>query len=156
MPRLISAFVSLACVCLLAVGCSSGKSPPKAYAVTGEVIYQGKPVEGADVTFSPTNETPEARAASGKTGADGKYSLKTYYDPQHELTGALPGAYKITVTKKDVGADQAQLMDLMKAGKPIPIPKDLLPAKFAVPTTSGVSFTVSATDRNDFKIDLGS
>lgn len=154
MPRSISAFASLVCICWFLAGCSSGKSAPKAYPVTGEVTYQGKPVQDADVTFSPATETPESRAASDKTDADGKYSLKTYYDPQHQLSGALPGEYKITVTKKEAGADQAKLMELMKAGKPVPIPKDLLPAKYAVPMTSGLNRTVAADNNNQFKIDL--
>lgn len=70
MSRLILAFASLASVCLFGVGCTgSGKGVPTAYPVTGEVTYQGKPVEGADVNLSPSTETPEARAASGKTDA---------------------------------------------------------------------------------------
>lgn len=155
MSRLILAFASLASVCLLVVGCSSsGKGVPKASPVTGEVTYQGKAVEGADVTFSPATEKPESRAASGKTDAAGKYSLKTYYDPQHELTGALPGEYKVTVIKKQAGTDQAAMMEAMKTGKPIPIPKDLLPAKYAVPTTSGLIYTVLSNEKNELKIEL--
>lgn len=155
MSRLVLALASLASVCLLGVGCSSsGKGVPTASAVTGEVTYQGKAVEGADVTFTPATEKPETRAASGKTDATGKYSLKTYYDPQHELAGALPGEYKVTVTKKESGASQAQLMELMKSGKVVPIPKDLLPAKYGAPMTSGLIYTVSSSEKNAFKIEL--
>jgi len=154
MPRLILAF-AFWMFCLAGSGCSSGSAIPKAFIVTGTVNYQGKPVDGAEVTFTPVTESKDTRAASGKTGADGKFTLKTYYDPQHELTGAIPGEYAVTVTKKDSsGPSQAEMMEMMKAGKPVPAPKDALPAKYATPQQSGLQRSVKAGEKNDFPLDL--
>lgn len=125
-------------------GCG-GDGIPKAYPVSGVVTYQGKPVEGAEVTFSPAVEDPKARAAGGKTDAQGKFTLKTYYDPTHELGGAILGDYLVTITKKEAGASQEEMMKAMQSGKPVPMPKDLLPAKYALPQQSGLKQTVSAS-----------
>ncbi len=155
MSRLMMAFASLVGCCVLASGCSKGNAPPKVFIVTGTVTYQGKAVEGVDVTFTPTPEGPDKRSANGKTDAQGKFELKTYLDPQHELKGAIPGDYQITFTKKEgAGASPEELLKLMNAGKPIPAPKDLLPAKFGLPQQSGFKRTVVAAEKNDFQLDL--
>ncbi len=155
MPRLMLAFASLVGSCLLATGCSSDKAPPKVTIVTGTLTYQGKNVEGADVSFTPVKETPTSRSANGKSDAQGKFALKTYLDPQHELNGAIPGDYLVTVTKKEgASASPDELLKLMKAGKPIPAPKDLLPAKYGLPQQSGFKRTVVQGEKNDFQLDM--
>ena len=74
------------------VGC--GDSNPPTYKVTGVVTLEGKPVEGATVTFTPSGGS-EQKPAVGTSGADGKYSLTTFTGGD----GALPGSYKVTVSK---------------------------------------------------------
>lgn len=145
----------LVACCLVSAGCSSGKTTPKAFIVTGTVNYQGKPVEGASVTFTPVTESPETRPANGKTDAEGKFTLKTYYDPQTELNGAIPGDYNITVSKKENGGvSQQEMMAMMQAGKPVPQPKEVLPAKYLMPQQSGLKRTVKQGEKNDFPLDL--
>ena len=38
-------------IALTAAGCGSGDAGPTTYAATGTVTYQGKPIEGANMTF---------------------------------------------------------------------------------------------------------
>lgn len=40
------------------------------------VTFKGQPVKGADIVFVPS--TPEALAAFAKTGADGKFEMRTF------------------------------------------------------------------------------
>ena len=73
-------------------GGSGGGDRPATYEVTGQVAYNGKPLEGASVSFWAENSS---RAAEGTTDTEGKFSLSTF-----ELNdGAIPGAHKVTVTK---------------------------------------------------------
>lgn len=74
------------------VGC--GESNPPTYKVTGVVTLDGKAVEGATVAFTPSGGSQQ-KPAVGTSGADGKYSLTTFTGGD----GALPGAYKVTVSK---------------------------------------------------------
>ena len=57
------------------VGC--GDSNPPTYKVTGVVTLDGKPVDGAMVTFTPSSG-PNPKPAVGASGADGKYNLTTF------------------------------------------------------------------------------
>lgn len=74
------------------VGC--GDSNPTTYKVTGVVTLDGKIVDGAMVTFTPSGGQ-DSKPAVGTSGADGKYNLTTFTGGD----GALPGAYKVTVSK---------------------------------------------------------
>ena len=62
--------------------------------MTGVVTLDGKTVEGATVTFNPSGGSDQ-KPAVGTSGADGKYSLTTFTGGD----GALPGLYKVTVSK---------------------------------------------------------
>ena len=74
------------------VGC--GDSNPPTYKVTGVVTLDGKTVEGATVTFTPSGGSDQ-KPAVGTSGADGKYTLTTFTGGD----GASPGLYKVTVSK---------------------------------------------------------
>lgn len=126
----------------------------KTVRVTGVVTYQNKPVEGATVTFNPgTGST--ARAAFGVTDSNGKYSLTTY----ESNDGAIPGKYFVTVAKK-VGperpADPAREEDYVPPEdmpkQPVAAPVSVLPAKYAAPTTSGL--TADVTDKSGQTFDF--
>src|SRR4051812_34991097 len=87
--------------CMLAVsfaGCSSSHGTAS---VSGTVLYQGKPVDGATVNFVPKSEDPKARGAQGKSDSSGRFSLKSYFTPDEQPAGALPGDYAVIITKID-------------------------------------------------------
>jgi len=68
-------------------GCGGGKVK-----VTGVVLLDGKPVEGAVVTFHPA-DPGKGHQASGTTDAEGVFRLSTTKPDD----GAVPGDYKVTV-----------------------------------------------------------
>ena len=86
------ALLSLAFVCLVATSC--GTAGPKLHPVTGKVLFEDKPAEGATVVFHLTDGAPDAPKPAGTVGSDGSFKLNTY--PHGE--GAPEGEYTILVT----------------------------------------------------------
>lgn len=142
---------------VLVAGCGDGG--PKLATVIGTVNYKGAPVQGANVTFLFS----DGQMATGQTGADGKFELTTGGRP-----GAPMGQAKVGIAKSTGGADtgtsQPKPEDMAKmfakmAGKDGSGMKDgmkvenELPAKYALPDTSGLSADIKASG-NDFKYDL--
>lgn len=140
-------------VALLMTGCG-GEGPPATYAVTGNVAFEGKPLEGANVVLVPSD--PAGKSAGAMTDEQGNFSVKTYWDSEHQLEGALPGEYGIAITKVeklDVPPDMKpeDVMALhMKRGPP----KALLPARYGAPTTSGFKVSVGDSSPEPLKLEL--
>lgn len=86
-----------------ASGCSD-EVEVELFTVSGTVMMDGKPLEGATVVFVPEKST-QPQPSWGYSDASGKYSLKTAdgYD------GIEPGTYRIVISKL-----------VMKDGSPIP------------------------------------
>ncbi len=125
---------------LLALGlCSSwlgcGGSA-KLAAVSGRVTYKGKPVEKADVSFTPVDGA--SRAATGLTDSDGRFTLGTFGAGD----GALIGSYRVSIVavgpsrKAKPGETGAGISGDVVPGDP------LIPAKYLAPDTSGLTFEV--------------
>jgi hypothetical protein len=135
---------------LLLVGCTKSASISGTSPVTGKVTYNGIPVEGATVTFVGEGEQ---RPATGVTEADGTYELTTL-----DAKGALPGKYVALVRKTEMPAELTREVSMeeaaQQAGKPLPAPKELLPAKYANPTESPHKFEVTASGANTFDLPL--
>jgi hypothetical protein len=152
MFRVLAAF-SFTMGALLLAGCGDGS--PTTYPVTGVVKHNGSLVEGAIVSFVPTDA--ESQTATATTDATGKYSL-----------AAMPGGYKVSVTKYEGGsppaasgsgsaasADGEMPADYTGASDaPAPVYKNLLPAKYASVETSGLTATVgSKAETLDFNLE---
>lgn len=143
----------LACASLVLAGACGGRGAagPKKYPVSGTVRQDGKPVEGATVTFISTDGKS---AATGKTDSTGKYQL---------VGGAVAGTYNVKIEKYEAlatpaGGSQADIAE-DKSYKPAPegaepvIPKNLLPAKYADPQQSGLTAAVKEGE-NTFDFDI--
>jgi hypothetical protein len=116
------------------------------------------------VTLSPDDAS--GKPASGRTGADGVAKLRTFEVDD----GAVPGAYKVSVTKTDAPAagasgaggaaptGDAYTQAFAKAGGPkgdaAAKAKDLLPAKYKSSEGSGLTAMVKAGEDNNFKFEL--
>jgi hypothetical protein len=129
---------------LTSIGCGSG---PKLAPVTGIVTYKGAPVAGADVTLTGAKEADGLKPARGTTDEAGKFSVKTYFAPGDDRTGAQPGLYKITVEKFPVTTGIADPY------KPGGIVKNELPAKYAVASQTPFEKEVTASS-NHFPLEL--
>lgn len=89
----MSRCLSAAAVAALVIGC--GESGPKLVPVTGTVTHNGKPLEGAAVSFFPDLSTnKEARAGEDVTGPSGNYKVMT-----KGRSGLAPGKYHVVVSK---------------------------------------------------------
>lgn len=153
--------ISMGMLVLATLGCG-GSDFPDPIPVTGTVTINGKPVEGAKVTFlSQTG----GRSASGTTDASGKYSLTTF----NTNDGAIPDEYTITIAKYDaadtgegiddtegeMGSDYDAMMMASASGEgDIDKKASKLPAKYADAAESGLSRTVAEGQPNEFNFEL--
>ncbi|MDR2643329.1 MAG: hypothetical protein LBC74_11110 [Planctomycetaceae bacterium] len=76
-------------------GC--GKTGHEVYPATGKILYQGKPLGNAQVTFHPTD--PSGFVAAAITESDGTFSLLT---TGAEKNGAIAGEYNVLISKNIV------------------------------------------------------
>jgi hypothetical protein len=83
--------VGLTVLLFAAAGCGGRRTPVP---VSGTVTLDGKPVEGATVTFHLVGDDKEGRPAIGQTDKAGTFRLKTGNDD-----GARPGDYKVVIIK---------------------------------------------------------
>lgn len=122
------AFAGIGVICLAAVAGCDGTSNSRVAPVTGTVQFDGKPVEGATVTFFSDMAT---RVAMGKTDASGRFEL---YTDGYGM-GCEPGICAVQVFKKS------------------PDGRDLLPARYAG-GFSTLKYDVDMNKENHFDIVL--
>jgi hypothetical protein len=134
------------------VGCSGGTGDPNrpdTAPVTGVVTLDGKPVEGASVSFQAQEGQ---HSAFGQTNAEGRYQLTTFVSGD----GAVPGKYVVTIRKTESVGGNAVPQDDPNYGKQPLIPptiKFIVPEKYSNPKTSGLTATVSEGE-NDIPFEL--
>src|SRR3954453_14780368 len=86
----------------LLLGCGKRASGPATVEVTGTVTFDAKPVEQANVTFSPEASGDDARLASqALTEQNGRFQLSTYLGSGKTKSGIVPGKYLVTISKFD-------------------------------------------------------
>ena len=123
---------------LLASVAGCGPSRPATTRVSGLVTFKGAPVAEADVNFIPA----DGRPASGRTDAEGRFSLSTFVPGD----GVLPGEHVVTVSKqvaKDGDSDDPYREFI-----------DLLPPAYGSLQTSPLRATVEAGGSHDLTFDL--
>ncbi len=127
----------LAVATFLMVGCGGDKwaaNRPDPVPVSGTVLHNGEPVEGATVTFVPQSHQ---YAASGRTDAMGQFTLRPFRD----MEGAVPGEYLVSVTKVErSSAGSPPATD--DAVTPEPTETWLLPGRYSDANTSGLTASV--------------
>jgi hypothetical protein len=134
----------------LLTGCGRDKNVPgrpPVYPASGQVVYKGQPLEGAFVSFTPTDGL--THGASGRTDAQGRFTLTTF-DPGD---GAPAGRYRVTVTKAKaiITPDPVD----PEARPPLKVEqKHLVPAKYSAPEKSGLEAEVTQSGENEFRFEL--
>ncbi len=105
--------------------------------VSGVVTLDGKPVEGASVSFTPASGDGLG-GSYGKTDAQGRYTLRTVAT---DKPGAAAGTHKVTIS-----------LSKSDAKSPDGAVTDLIPAKYN--SKSDLTFDVPATgtDKADFPL----
>ena len=142
----------VACIVVVAIGCSKAPTGPKKVPAGGKVTYKNLPVEGATVSFLGDGKMPPAVAI---TDAAGEFILTT----NQSGDGAVPGTHRVTVTKivgppaKSTGS--MSMDDAAKAASSPPAkPVSMIPEKYSSVDASGLQFTVKEGDKNHFPIEL--
>ena len=147
MRQLISCVLPLSLVAFSAIGCGDSLNLLPA---SGTITYNGKPLEGALVTFLSADN----KLGSGTTDATGKYVISTL-----GKSGAVPGKNQVAITKMSGGGtapvapgaggstppspEQIQKMiSDTKSGMMGSKTQQLLPAKYANPASSGFTADV--------------
>lgn len=154
--RCVLGLVAMATVSVF--GCSGDTGRPKMAPVSGQVTFQGKPVEGAIVSFSAEGSP---RVASGTTDANGRYKLTTF----DTNDGAPVGDHAVTIAKQKKSAGPTQEINLDNPGDAYTKQMNAaasgeasgeheLPAKYADPKESGLRRTVTEQGPNEFTFAL--
>ncbi len=140
MSAQVSLIASVSLLCLtVSCGCSGGSSDPKPVPVSGTITLDGKPLQGARVTFDS-----DQRPAVGITSTDGSYKL---------ALGALPGEYRVAIGDPPGNAGMTRPMAAPSGDKPEPVPVEL-PLKYSDPKQTALRFTVpdDGSDVADFTL----
>lgn len=119
-------FLLLCCLGLL-LGCGDGQG---LVPVKGQVLLDGKPVEGAAVMFEPESG---GIPAMGVTDASGEFSLTT----TGRGAGATPGPNGVSVSKQVLARPNRKVEE----GEIVAM-KSETPEIYASPKTSGLSIEV--------------
>ncbi len=133
-------------------GCSGGPEIPKTVAVRGKVVYKDQPLADAEIGFVGKLDNKDVRAARGKTNSAGEFTLSTYIDPQHEVSGSTPGEYVVTVSKIEQ-KDMAQIMQEFKENPAMTFEK-LVPEKYTDAKATPLTATVKLDGENVFEFKL--
>ncbi len=143
--------LAFVCVLSLALGCSSRSGPvaeiEEVVPVSGTLTFQGKPLEGYQVTFLPTDGR---RPATGVSDAAGKFTMGT----NEAGDGAPPGSHKVAIVW--VGPANADTGNEEPIDNPANLPKPTveIPKKYQNADTSGITQEVPDDGLTDLKIDL--
>jgi len=129
-----------------AAGCGSRAAGPETFPVTGEVLLDGQPVSGADISFMPTADATDAAPAQAVTDAAGRFLVTSVFDQGRiSAPGMRPGSYLIEVTQLERSATGASLSRK---------PSNLLPEKYASAASSGFSTMVAPDGKNHVVLTL--
>lgn len=143
-------YLALFAATVLLSGCSGrigGSNLPPIVKVTGTVLYQGQPIEGADVTF---NNVEAGYTAIGKTDASGRFVLATAGQE-----GVVAGRQVVAIRRVDVIDNTPPGVDVSAGGVASPPTiRWIVPEKYSVPSTAGLTAEVKTGSPNDFPFDL--
>lgn len=136
-------------VAILGLFAVSGCKGPKIKGlvpVQGIVIYNGEPLDGATVGFTPKEFKPGDRLGTGKTDSQGRFELRTIGE-----LGVLPGEYTVVIIKNATSpGTQAPL-----PGRPVPpVIKSLIPKRYSDPKTSDLNVVVEHKGIRDLQLEI--
>ena len=122
------------------VGC--GPSNPDTGNVTGVVTYNGSPLSGVSVNFTPDSGRP----ANGKTDASGRYVLSTFGVDD----GAMIGSHRVHIA---AASDTPPPMPGTEEAENAAEQKAPFPEKYASTSTTDLTAQVESGD-NEINFDL--
>ncbi len=157
MHNLVSFFAC--CLMMSFVGCSVDDGLPRTVNASGVVTLDGEPIDGASIVFA---EASGVHSAQGLSDSKGRFSLDAF----EAKKGAVPGSYKITVSKTvtvERSVNQKQMKALAEdaqhaadgGGETANVSwVNDLPQRYAGFVTSGLEATVPEDGTSELKIEL--
>jgi hypothetical protein len=143
--HLLSLAAGLGLVLQLNSGCTRDANMPKLGKVRGTVSYQGKPLDGGRIVFTPVagkgGET--GQNATGVIESDGTYEMTTFSTGD----GAILGQHIVTVVVQQGEMPKPDAHSQIKYA----LPKNVTPSKYASPDKSPLRCTV---DEGGTKFDI--
>jgi len=134
---------------LLGLSTLSGCGGPKIKGlvpVRGTITFNGEPLEGAAVGFTPKEFNNGDRLGTGKTDAQGRFELRTIGE-----LGVLPGEYVVVVIKNEVVPGR----QASPPGRPVPsVVKSLIPTRYGDSKTSDLNVVVEQNGHRDLQLAL--
>lgn len=121
---------------LLLTGCP--KAPSGLVQVTGMMLVDGKPAEGASLVFFPDGADDPSKIAAGVVDSSGKYKLVTNLQP-----GINPGKYKVTATWPELPKEGKAKFSMGNSNDP----PDLLKGRYSSPMKTKLTAEVEATTK---------
>lgn len=143
-------FIAIFTALALIAGCNDRIATLK---VTGTITYDGEPLAGASVNFSPKTEG-EGNPGYAVTDANGRYTLQTLAGAAD--AGTTPGTYLVTVGKMEQTQEVAGGGGADTTSARPPDPRSLIPIRYNNRNTSGLEATVERGAPNVFDFDLKS
>jgi hypothetical protein len=135
-----SRWATAAALLLILAGC--GNDQDRLTPVRGKVWYQGAPLRGGTIVFTPDptrgGNGPLARA---EIQPDGDFILKT-----GDRLGAVPGWHRVTVVAVEPISSPP--------GAAYVAPRSLVPVKYRDPELSGISCEVKEGQENSLELNL--
>jgi hypothetical protein len=138
-------------------GCNADDGLPKTVPAKGTVSVDDKPIEGAVVVLMQDSGTYFARGITDKSG---NFSLDAFETKK----GAVPGEYKVTVSKTVTVENKTKMSKALEqealeaAGGDASLINtgwvNDLPNKYANPGTSKLSVTIPEDGKTDIRIEL--
>ena len=152
--RNILHFIAFMSVLALIAGCGGGGLAT--VNVTGTVTFNGEPVPGATVSFTP-RVPGEGDPAFGTTNENGRYVLQTLMGRAD--AGTTPGVYDVSISAMERSIVAAVPEGASPAGAGMATaaaPRSLIPERYNNTGTSGLEATVVAGRgaRNVFDFNL--
>jgi hypothetical protein len=140
--------IGVVLMAVLVCGCAESAKPYKTAPVSGVVTLDGQPLAAARVTFMPVHESQggsqSGPEASGDTGSDGRYSLKTVFGD----AGATVGKNRVMITTRKTELEPSnpdRSKEVAKERVPGKYFSDQAPLVFEVPTrgTNAANFELT-------------
>jgi hypothetical protein len=146
--RTFSVFSTILVIALAGCGPKTKTGQHPTFPVTGKVLLNGTPLEGATVTFHPTGKSV---GASGTTNATGEFRLTTY----EQNDGAVVGSFKVTVKKtEEAGKAKEIAPGVLDPNGAVTAAKSLVPAKYTTPEQTDLTANVTEAGPNQFTFEL--
>jgi len=143
--RALPTFLVLTAMVVPLIGCGEKLPPGMPSPVPCEitVTQEDQPLAGAVVKLQPTDNS--SWTAMGRTDASGKVIIYT----KDEYKGAVPGKYKVIVTKAEIGTDASFYLVDQQYGSAstTPLEIDVVKGKATYTVDVGKAVRIKVDDR---------